>query len=276
MSKFGKLDCYQTTNEEEAAIKTLFFVTNFCKGSIETYWTESEIKNLKEEFTKKRINDPELKSRNLEQYLVQARFESFKNGVKANFIQQCENQIPLCFYCEEPLVIPDGKVRNFDLDHIANKSRYPEFTYEPFNLVPACENCNRRCKGDKDVLSKKNCTPEDSIYLIVHPYIDSKKEMLKKNKDLPIWEILIPEENQIKKESTTKKRDILLTKRRKAEKTIEIFKLNESITVEEMIKKYMKKSIPRKKVSDEELDELDEFIELYDLTRSKNAPLRTE
>lgn len=68
-----------------------------------------------------------------------------------------------------------------ELDHFLPKSRYPEFSILPINLVPICHYCNRL---------KLNKTPTSTEYYI-HPYFEEYSKLqwlvadLKFNNDVP-------------------------------------------------------------------------------------------
>ena len=82
-----------------------------------------------------------------------------------------------CAYCESFLLEGADPI-----DHIAPKSLYGEFTFEPYNLVKACTSCNNKPhKGETDTIKH----PEDrneysnNTFSIVHPYFDDPDDHLK-------------------------------------------------------------------------------------------------
>lgn len=82
-----------------------------------------------------------------------------------------------CAYCEEMLVA--GAV---DIEHIAPKEHYGEFTYEPYNLVSSCTCCNAICnKGrEKTIVAPVNKVAYDkNKFSIVHPYFDNPDDHIK-------------------------------------------------------------------------------------------------
>lgn len=90
-----------------------------------------------------------------------------------------------CAYCEK--ILAKGEV---EIDHIANKGLYGEFTYEPYNLVSSCTCCNSPCnKGQKDCV----VAPVDRLvyvnneFTIVHPYFDNPDDHLKYMDDEHIY-----------------------------------------------------------------------------------------
>ena len=73
-----------------------------------------------------------------------------------------------CAYCED--LISHGA----QLDHIAPKAKYPQYCYEPKNLVTTCPSCNMYLKNDDDTIMG-NCSSRynHNIFSIVHPYINN-------------------------------------------------------------------------------------------------------
>lgn len=79
-----------------------------------------------------------------------------------------------CAYCRIQKKEKHGMT--WDVEHILPKSKYPEFLFEPLNLVVACKECNSS-KDDYDILQKK--LPNRKIYpidsenfSIIHPHYD--------------------------------------------------------------------------------------------------------
>lgn len=62
-----------------------------------------------------------------------------------------------CPYCGEVGIVST-------LDHYLPKSFYPQFSILPYNLIPACRDCNSGSKGSK--------YPEHEEEQIIHPYFD--------------------------------------------------------------------------------------------------------
>ena len=58
-----------------------------------------------------------------------------------------------------------GRPRN--LDHYLPKAHYPQFSILPFNLVPACRDCNMDGKGD--------AFARNEAEQIIHPYLDNSR-----------------------------------------------------------------------------------------------------
>ncbi|MDN7740720.1 MULTISPECIES: HNH endonuclease [Burkholderia] len=76
-----------------------------------------------------------------------------------------------CAWCT--LFIGERGRRTAHRDHIAPKSRYPQWTFTPENLVLACEYCNGfAVKSDLDTVADVGPTYDSSTFFLVHPYID--------------------------------------------------------------------------------------------------------
>ncbi len=90
----------------------------------------------------------------------------------------CKVQGYRCVYCQQEFKAKHG--RQWDVEHIAAKSLYPRFMYEPQNLCVSCIECNEK-KLNAEVFhsgSKKlNKIPEKSdAYIIVHPHLDKYED----------------------------------------------------------------------------------------------------
>jgi hypothetical protein len=75
---------------------------------------------------------------------------------------QDENELYICPYCEKNyinIVSADDKTLKPDLDHYYPKALYPFLASCIENLIPACQMCNSRLKGDKDFYKDKHINP---------------------------------------------------------------------------------------------------------------------
>ena len=75
---------------------------------------------------------------------------------------QAENELYICPYCEKNyinIVYADNKTLKPDLDHFYPKALYPFLGCSIENLIPSCQVCNSRLKGDKDFYIKKHVNP---------------------------------------------------------------------------------------------------------------------
>lgn len=77
------------------------------------------------------------------------------------------NQTDSCAYCELSMQgVPE-------LDHIADKKRYPKETFNPHNLVYSCHRCNcSSFKGTKNTVTNNSGPYDNWEFNIVHPYFD--------------------------------------------------------------------------------------------------------
>lgn len=84
-----------------------------------------------------------------------------------------EKQEFRCCYCQQKKYEKHGLT--WDIEHIAPKSRYPEFLFEQKNLTIACKECNT-AKGEKDTLSIKPRRTYPSTgdkFKIIHAHYDN-------------------------------------------------------------------------------------------------------
>lgn len=132
--------------------------------------------------------------------------KAFKEAVKTYLIGE---QGMRCAYCGLPFSFTSPQSRH--LDHIAPKSIYKNWTFEPSNLVLSCDYCNSSRKGEKDFVvppAKSDCLKCD--YEIIHPYLDEFNDLI----DWPYDSY-----PSIRENLTTAQHD-------KAEQTIELFDLS--------------------------------------------------
>ena len=85
-----------------------------------------------------------------------------------------------CAYCRRP--ISTVSVNNCHIEHIAPKSKYPNFLFEPRNLCVICADCNEIKRHQEtineilDPLKRANQRKEyprsSTAFKIVHPHFD--------------------------------------------------------------------------------------------------------
>lgn len=138
-------------------------------------------------------------------------------NLKSSIRSQLEQfQKSRCAYCGFEYIA----VAYTNIEHIAPKSKYPQFMFEPYNLVAACPLCNGfGKKGTKDTISKVKSKYNECEFIIVHPYYDNPSDHYK---------YITDEEGIIIQPITNK-----------AKKSIEIFKLNESKMIEMRAKTFV-------------------------------------
>lgn len=75
-------------------------------------------------------------------------------------------QNDFCVYCGCPVYEKE------DVEHIAHKSKYPQFIFTPKNLAYSCKTCNQTYKKQVDIISALDAEYEKCTFSIVHPYLD--------------------------------------------------------------------------------------------------------
>lgn len=84
-------------------------------------------------------------------------------------------QGPYCIYCGLHFSVVGTAQR----EHIADKNRYPEFTFTNKNLALACPYCNGfEKKSAQNVVSKKKKVYKNCEFSIIHPYFDNVEDHL--------------------------------------------------------------------------------------------------
>ncbi|MEX5495911.1 HNH endonuclease domain-containing protein [Pseudomonas asgharzadehiana] len=93
-----------------------------------------------------------------------------------------------CAYCREPIGLRAAS--NSPIEHIAPKSRYLQFMFEPKNLCVVCADCNEN-KRNREVIDSlitgnpRLSYPKNSArYRIVHPHFDEYSDHIIKAKFL--------------------------------------------------------------------------------------------
>lgn len=87
------------------------------------------------------------------------------------------NQAGRCAYCD--LEISLDVRRHETVDHFLPKEVFPRWTYEPANLLLACQSCNSILKSrDQPAIVPQDCDLDTVLYLdlefrICHPYFDT-------------------------------------------------------------------------------------------------------
>jgi uncharacterized protein (TIGR02646 family) len=102
---------------------------------------------------------------------------SIRSAIRTHYKNE---QKGLCAYCRNPVSIHDAL--NCHVEHIAPKSKYPNFIFEPKNLCVICSDCNS-IKRNQEVLrhevdtianggGRKRYPRASSAFFIVHPHFD--------------------------------------------------------------------------------------------------------
>ncbi len=94
---------------------------------------------------------------------------TIKNKISKHTLKKQECK---CVYCEQQLIWLGPQI-----EHIADKSKYKQYGFEPLNLVIACAYCNGSSKKhDEDTVLYEHERYEKCEFKIVHPYLDNVKE----------------------------------------------------------------------------------------------------
>lgn len=73
-----------------------------------------------------------------------------------------------CAYCG----LEYSATAHGDREHIAPKSLYPVFLFEPLNIVISCIRCNRQLKNVKDTICDFKSDYNECQFTIIHPFFD--------------------------------------------------------------------------------------------------------
>lgn len=129
-------------------------------------------------------------------------------------------KITVCPYCNREYIFRYVNTKTKDakilatLDHYYDKSTYPFLAVSFFNLIPACHNCNSKFKHTKNFFNE----------LHIHPYEDSFND-----KAIFSYSFLTVDEHNLSCSIVSINRLVLdlMTDDKKAQKTIDTFKLEE-------------------------------------------------
>lgn len=110
-----------------------------------------------------------------------------RNALKTKIKEFVRNgQNGFCYYCGISFILRNGErgVRGAQRDHIAAKSDYKRFTFEPQNIILACAKCNSTdYKGKLPTVEKEARKYHRFKFLIVHPYLDKLSSHLRLQPD---------------------------------------------------------------------------------------------
>lgn len=124
------------------------------------------------------------------------------------------NQSETCAYCGLDL----GGTSEGQIEHIAPKAKYPQFTFEEYNLAMACHHCNGFSKkGNHHTISTLTSDYSKCKFKLVHPYFDNPDNHYD-------W-------------TSVSRKIIIKSKSKKADYSIEIFDLDEPKMTELRAKK---------------------------------------
>lgn len=111
-----------------------------------------------------------------------ALYENFRSRIISKKYLEKVN-LKVCPYCNRNYIFNFGNKKQeatAQLDHFYDKSNYPYFSLNLYNLVPSCSTCNLR-KSNKDVLDNPIFNPfEDNL----HNHITFKSNSILSNKEI--------------------------------------------------------------------------------------------
>ncbi|WP_163593080.1 HNH endonuclease [Klebsiella variicola] len=84
-----------------------------------------------------------------------------------------------CAYCRMHSHTSHGL--SWDIDHILPKDKFPQFLFQPLNLILSCKECNRAKSNtiflvDKGMMCKYKYPRASGDYEIIHPHFDSYED----------------------------------------------------------------------------------------------------
>jgi 5-methylcytosine-specific restriction endonuclease McrA len=107
--------------------------------------------------------------------------KKFRSQIRAHYIS---DQNLTCFYCKQYIFSPNGL--HWQVEHILPKSLFPQFLFEPKNLIVICPDCNRE-KGNQNphINGTKACTQKtypstSGRFKIVHPLFDTYSDHIER------------------------------------------------------------------------------------------------
>ncbi|MGB3751531.1 MAG: hypothetical protein WA945_08180 [Arcobacteraceae bacterium] len=112
-------------------------------------------------------NPSKYESESWDNYKNDAVMKVIKNKIKEQ-LQILQNN--KCIYCMR--IIKTRTNNEGDREHFAYKNKYPQFTFNKYNLMISCQECNRGLKGIVNTVHKKNNYYPRCEFSIVHPIID--------------------------------------------------------------------------------------------------------
>jgi len=133
----------------------------------------SEFKNLIDTYDKRTYqlwNDTENRDVN-----------NFRLAIRNHYLA---DQKLICFYCRQYIFSTNGL--HWQVEHILPKALYPQFLFEPKNLIVICPDCNRE-KSDQNphvngskACSQKSYPNTSRRYKIIHPLFDKYSDHIER------------------------------------------------------------------------------------------------
>lgn len=105
----------------------------------------------------------------------------FRKDARNHYLDQ---QKSACFYCKIFIFSKNGL--HWQVEHILPKSLFPQFLFEPLNLIVICPDCNREKDAQNphvagnNALSQKTYPSKSTRFKIIHPFYDNYEEHIHK------------------------------------------------------------------------------------------------
>lgn len=129
----------------------------------------------------KLISDYDKKSYTIWNDMENQEINSFRKAVRTYYLSEQKNT---CFYCKQYIFSKNGL--HWQVEHILPKSLFPQFLFEPKNLIIICPDCNGP-KGNQNThvnglsaCSQKNYPRSSGRFTIIHPFFDQYQEHIHK------------------------------------------------------------------------------------------------
>lgn len=109
--------------------------------------------------------------------------KKFRSLIRNHYLSE---QKLTCFYCKQYIFSTNGL--HWQVEHILPKSLFPQFLFEPKNLIVICPDCNRE-KGNQNphidgdrVCGQQTYPSASGRFKIIHPFFDNYEEHIKRTR----------------------------------------------------------------------------------------------
>lgn len=107
--------------------------------------------------------------------------QAFRSLIRAHYLS---DQKLTCFYCKQYIFSTNGL--HWQVEHILPKSSFPQFLFEPQNLIVICPDCNRE-KGSQNphvdgdrACTQKTYPSKSGRFKIIHPLFDKYEDHIER------------------------------------------------------------------------------------------------